>query len=270
MENQAYNSQIFRPDGYNKYSGQMHWLGLNISFVVKLYVYDHCPYCVKARMIFGLKKAPFQLVCLLNDDEQTPQSMIGVKMVPILEVKKGDFMPESMDIVSYIDKMKGSSDVLWKENKKLSNWLVKNNGLCYELAMPRWVKAPLEEFKTKGARDYFQKKKEAYIGPFKDCLDNTKALIEEMQEELKVLDSFFEKKQNFFQDVLSVNDFHLFAFLRSLSIVKDLFFPGKSKTLQQEDVRKLPCSSSSFYSFVKMLSCFLLLKKVQVLYFAFR
>ena len=23
---------------------------------MKLYVYDHCPFCVRARMIFGLKK----------------------------------------------------------------------------------------------------------------------------------------------------------------------------------------------------------------------
>ena len=24
---------------------------------MKLYVYDHCPFCVRARMIFGLKSA---------------------------------------------------------------------------------------------------------------------------------------------------------------------------------------------------------------------
>lgn len=24
---------------------------------MKLYVYDHCPFCVRARMIFGLKKS---------------------------------------------------------------------------------------------------------------------------------------------------------------------------------------------------------------------
>ena len=138
-------------------------------------------------------------------------------------------MPESLDIISYIDEQDGKPIVPWIENKRLSAWLNKNSTLCYELAMPRWVKAPLEEFKTKTARNYFQKKKENYIGPFKDCLDNTKTLIEEMKEELKVLESFFEKKQTFFEDSLSVNDFHLFAFLRSLSIVKDLSFPEKTR-----------------------------------------
>lgn len=200
---------------------------------MKLYIYDHCPYCVKARMIFGLKKQAVKLVCLLNDDEKTPKSMIGEKMVPILEKKPKDFMPESLDIISYIDKKKGPKKVLWKTNRKLSNWLDKNSTLCYELAMPRWVKAPLAEFKTKKARDYFQKKKEDYIGPFKDCLNNTPELIEEMTEELEVLSSMFEKNQKFFLETLSLNDFHLFPFLRSLSIVKGLSFPKKVKYYSQ-------------------------------------
>ncbi len=205
---------------------------------MKLYIYDHCPYCVKARMIFGLKKVPVQLICFSNDDEKTPISMIGAKMVPILEKGKKDFMPESLDIISYIDKMNNKTLVSWKTNRKLSNWMDKNSTLCYELAMPRWVKAPLDEFKTQKARSYFQKKKEEYIGPFKDCLNNTKELLEEITEELKVLESMFDKKQKFFSNSLSVNDFHLFAFLRSLSIVKGLSFPEKikyySKTMSQQ------------------------------------
>ena len=201
---------------------------------MKLYIYDHCPYCVKARMIFGLKKVSLKLVCLLNDDEKTPVSMIGVKMVPILETQKGIFMPESLDIISYIDKQKNKPMVSWREDKKLSSWLSKNSTICYELAMPRWIKTPLEEFKTKEAQNYFQNKKEAYIGSFKDCLNNTKTLIKEMKQELKILESFFEKKQKFFGDSLSVNDFHLFAFLRSLSIVKDLSFPEKIKYYSEQ------------------------------------
>ncbi|SUG28943.1 glutaredoxin [Salmonella enterica subsp. arizonae] len=39
---------------------------------MKLYIYDHCPFCVKARMIFGLKNIPVELNVLQNDDEATP------------------------------------------------------------------------------------------------------------------------------------------------------------------------------------------------------
>ena len=178
-------------------------------------------------MIFGLKQIPFQLKTLLNDDEKTPISMIGVKMVPILEYKKGTFMPESMDIVSHIDKSKTPAQVNKKTSKKLTLWLDKNSLLCYKLAMPRWVKADLEEFKTQKARNYFINKKSTYIGPFEDCLKESKQLIQKVTKELNILESFFEKKQTFWTGALSWDDFHLFAFLRSLSIVKDLTFPSK-------------------------------------------
>ena len=54
---------------------------------MKLYVYDHCPFCVRARMIFGLKNLPVELVVLANDDEATPIGLVGKKVVPILSKK---------------------------------------------------------------------------------------------------------------------------------------------------------------------------------------
>ena len=52
---------------------------------MKLYIYDHCPYCLKARMIFGLNNIPVELHVLLNDDAETPTRMVGQKQVPILQ-----------------------------------------------------------------------------------------------------------------------------------------------------------------------------------------
>ena len=51
---------------------------------MQLYIYDHCPFCVRARMIFGLKNLPVQLRVLANDDDATPIGLVGQKMVPIL------------------------------------------------------------------------------------------------------------------------------------------------------------------------------------------
>ena len=196
---------------------------------MKLYIYDHCPYCVKARMIFGFKKIPVKLLCLLNDDERKPISMIGSKMVPILEFQKKQFMPESLDIISYIDEIEGNPAVLWEEEGRLSDWLHQNSLLCYELAMPRWVQAPLKEFKSQSAKDYFTKKKESYIGSFEECLKQSSSLLKKMDRQLQILESFFPAKQKFFRGSLSLDDFHLFAFLRSLSVVKNLSFPEKIK-----------------------------------------
>ena len=74
---------------------------------MKLYIYDHCPFCVRARMIFGLRGMPVEGVILQNNDEETPIKMIGAKQVPILQKDGGSFMGESLDIVRYIDEMAG-------------------------------------------------------------------------------------------------------------------------------------------------------------------
>jgi len=39
---------------------------------MKLYIYDHCPFCVRARMIFGLRDVAVEGVGLAKYDETTP------------------------------------------------------------------------------------------------------------------------------------------------------------------------------------------------------
>ena len=193
---------------------------------MKLFIYDHCPYCVKARMIFGLKNIPFQLVTLLNDDEKTPIEMIGKKMVPILEINPGQFMPESMDIVQFIDNKFAPPIVLNKEDAFLLEILEQARSPYYNLVMPRWVQSKMEEFKTVSAKKYFQNKKEQMIGPFETALKNTEKFKKEITKILLKIESKIPENSKWYTDnQVSFNDFHLFAFLRSLTIVKDLHFP---------------------------------------------
>lgn len=39
---------------------------------MELYAFDHCPFCVRVRIIIGLKKLPIEIKYLLQDDEETP------------------------------------------------------------------------------------------------------------------------------------------------------------------------------------------------------
>eukprot|EP00913_Durusdinium_trenchii_P002863 g2651.t1 len=43
-----------------------------------LYVYDLCPFCTRARMIFGLKKIPHRLIFMSYDDVETPTASRAV------------------------------------------------------------------------------------------------------------------------------------------------------------------------------------------------
>ena len=66
---------------------------------MKLYHYDHCPFCVRARMIIGLRGLNVEQIPLANDDEATPIGLVGKKMVPILIKDDGTAMGESLDIL---------------------------------------------------------------------------------------------------------------------------------------------------------------------------
>jgi glutaredoxin 2 len=194
---------------------------------MKLFIYDHCPYCVKARIIFGLKNIDFELVTLLNDDEKTPISMIGQKMLPIIEKEGGGFMAESLDIIDYIDGNYGDEKaILSQPNQAISKWLFEASGYLYELCMPRWAKSDLEEFKTKKAIEYFTQKKEGYIGPFKGHLESSERLIELANQHLVKLDFILNNSQNLnIVGKISSIDVDLFATIRSLSIVKGIKYP---------------------------------------------
>ena len=193
---------------------------------MKLFIYDHCPYCVKARMIFGLKNQPVENIVLLNDDETTPIAMIGQKMLPILETPERTFMPESLDIIQYIDEKFPPQIVLMEEDSFLIKILTELRLSYYSLTMPRWPQSSMEEFKTSSAQQYFQNKKEKIIGPFSSALEKTEEFKKAAYQILERITEKVSKPDRWYLgQALSLNDFHLFAVLRALTIVKDMPFP---------------------------------------------
>lgn len=48
-----------------------------------VYVYDHCPFCVRVRLALGVKNVKHNVVFLQNDDIPTPTKLIGKKIAPI-------------------------------------------------------------------------------------------------------------------------------------------------------------------------------------------
>ena len=194
---------------------------------MKLYTYDHCPYCVRARLALGLKEVPFEHVVLLNDDEATPIRLIGAKMVPILQTEDGTCMGESMEIVQYIDLNKG--DLIFAElhpNDAFQDWYQATSELFRKLLFPRWVRAPLPEFGTDSARAYFTRKKTETIGDFNEALVNTPTLKTEMEQALDKLAPLIQSPHAV-RGVLSYEDIDLFGRLRGLTLIKNLRIPAK-------------------------------------------
>jgi glutaredoxin 2 len=192
--------------------------------------YDHCPYCVKARMIFGLKSIPFELKNLLNDDESTPIQLIGKKMLPILIKDNNEPLAESLDIISYVDQLSeyGPKRVNpAPQSASLSQWLQEIRQYHYALAMPRWVKMGLDEFATPSAVKYFTDKKEMSIGAFDHNFKNSESLIIQANQHLKVLDKLIVASPYFWGDEVTWDDFHVFSALRCLTTTQGVEFPEK-------------------------------------------
>lgn len=191
---------------------------------MKLYVYDHCPFCVRARMIFGLKNVPFDLAVLANDDEATPVGLVGKKVVPILVKDDGTAMPESLDIVHYIDDNFGEKILSENIRPEIDAW-VKTVGQYYNhLLSPRFVQMGLPEFKTQSAIDYFTKKKTEFIGDFQQNLDETATYLVRLHQDLENLVPLI-KSASALNGSLSLEDIIVFPMLRNLSCVRDVQFP---------------------------------------------
>lgn len=191
---------------------------------MQLYSYDHCPFCVRARLILGIHKISFELITLLNDDEETPIRLIGKKMLPILVKDDGQAMGESMDIVRYIDSTSQAPILSTAPRQEILDWCEAVNPISYHLVMPRVVEIGLEEFKTDKAKAYYIKKKTALIGDFSENIKNSVSYITQINDSLKALSDFIAdvKAPNFKP---TEEDFYLFPLLRSLSVVKGLIFP---------------------------------------------
>ncbi|GDX06775.1 glutaredoxin 2 [Buttiauxella selenatireducens] len=193
---------------------------------MKLYIYDHCPFCLKARMIFGLKNIPIELNVLLNDDEATPTKMVGKKVVPILQKDDSRYMPESMDIVHYVDKLDGEPLLTGSTHAAISDWLRHVNSYVQQLLLPRIAKAPFDEFATPEARAYFVHKKEAMSGSFADHLSHSPGLIKKISDDLRKLDKLIVQP-NAVNGELSDDDIHLFPLLRNLTLVAGIEWPSR-------------------------------------------
>lgn len=196
---------------------------------MKLYVYDHCPFCVRARMIFGLKKVSVDLVTILNDDVETPTKLIGQKIVPILVKENGEAMPESLDIVRYIDAHYGEKVLSETVRPQIEDLLKQVGSYHNHLVLPRFTRLGLPEYATQSAVNYFTENKEKSIGNFADNLANTDTYLARLAPDLIQLADLIQS-DTALNGNLSLEDILAFPILRNLTCVKGINFPPKVKT----------------------------------------
>lgn len=193
---------------------------------MKLYLYDHCPFCIRAEMVGNYKEVPYTAVYLLNDDEETCYRLINAKQVPILEFGDGHAMPESLDIANKFDEIGNPAKII-SPKKDAEDILAHINSVAQHtraLLYPRNILMQgLPEFATQNAKNYFQNKKEKSLGySFEEAMQQTtmhQAAVEKMLATLPAL------PQNE-SGTISWDDVFIYPILRNLTCVKGLQFPS--------------------------------------------
>ena len=187
---------------------------------MKLYIYEHCPFCTRARMIFGLKQLPVELAVILEGDAETPTRLIGKKAVPILEKADGTHMGESLDIVAYVDAM-GTPVLTGQENAAIDQWVTDVWKPALDLFIPRFTRGDFAELATPEAREAYRAREEKAFGDLESLLGQSADLIPRVHAQLLTLDGLLGR------DIAapSLTDIRLWPVLRSLSIVRGLDFP---------------------------------------------
>eukprot|EP01041_Mallomonas_annulata_P013267 gene13267-28095_t len=221
-----------------------------LSPLPRLYVYDHCPFCVRARLAFGLKNIKHNVIFLANDDVPTPTALVGKKIAPIFEsVTDGFAMPESLDIIAKVDSdpkygpighfkpLSGRADI--------KNWQSASAETNRILQRPRYMMTILPEFMQKEGKEAFVKKHP--VPPFEksewasltqterwqqytSSYEASLGLLEETNDALTDLDKLVYSDEYCTEGGLSLDDIDLWSRLRSLTIVKGLVWPTKLRS----------------------------------------
>ena len=193
---------------------------------MKLYVYDHCPFCTRARMAAALRGVATELVYLPNDDEDTPIRLIGAKQLPILQKEDGSHMGESLDIVRYFYRQ-DSSALDEAVRPEIQAWVDAFADWGNRLIMPRDVQLGLPEFAAESSVAYFKGKKEAWLeASFEQLLQETPHYLAQAQEALHALNGLMAPNAGYANGThLSMEDILVFPLLRNLSMVKGAAYP---------------------------------------------
>jgi len=220
-----------------------------------LYVYDHCPFCVRVRLALGIKNVKHSLHFLANDDVVTPTKLVGKKIAPIFVLPEDNLvMPESLDIIAKIDSDERfglASAILPATGRDdLKEWQKSVHGLLRVLQRPRYVATgllpefqqldgrhayirnhelpPYSKQEWKGAEDFPGLAMTEKLQLYAEAMAKDPApLLEELNCKLVELDDILWCEHHCSEVGFSMDDIDLWSRLRSITIVKGVQWPVK-------------------------------------------
>lgn len=191
---------------------------------MKLYLFDHCPFCVRVRVMMGLKNLPVELEYLLQDDTETPTRLTGSILKPFLEYEPGKYMRESLDIVKYLDESDGEALLKAPKNPAIDAWIDEHGRIFDRLTTPLYYQMDLPEFATTSAREHYKTIHEKRVDDFERLAEEAPALLQQGQAALEKLVPHIDPARIQAQHY-GYDDIRLYPFLRHISAAAGIEFP---------------------------------------------
>jgi len=225
-----------------------------------VYVYDHCPFCVRVRLALGVKNVKHNVQFLGNDDVTTPTKLVGKKIAPIFAIPEDNLvMGESLDIIEKVDsddRFGSTGQILPATGRKdFKAWQKSVQSLLRTLHRPRYVATGLlPEMQQLDGRHAFIKNHQ--VPPYEkpewkgDGTDENPGMpmdeklqiyaeamakdpapfLEELNAKLIELDDLVFCENYCSEGGLSMDDIDLWSRLRSITLVKNVRWPTKLRS----------------------------------------
>ena len=153
------------------------------------------------------------------------------KTLPFIIKSDNSILGESLDIINYLDNIDNNS-ILSDKNltEEINSALRELRPNANKLYKPRMMQTDIADFSTQGAKDYYENKfSKKNNESFDESINQTSNLLPIVQDNLDKIDKLLPNTTNFYGDIFSMADIHLFPTLRNLTVVKDLIFKDRLK-----------------------------------------
>lgn len=196
---------------------------------MKFYHYPHCPFCQRVRLVLKAKGVEYENIVLSYADSETPEKLIGKKMLPIIDFGDGTVMGESLDLIKELEKRFPEPELTHQWIEPDLDWasnIATRAPKFWDVVLPfvldEFDGAP--EFDEAGAK-YFQESKESKRGKtFEQMQADAPALY--MQNLVIILAEIVERVEGgWVGQKFSLADCVLAADLSALRSVKGVDIP---------------------------------------------
>ncbi|EKO3371181.1 GrxB family glutaredoxin [Vibrio fluvialis] len=193
---------------------------------MKLYIYEHCPFCARVRYVAGMLNIPLEIINLAYDDDTTTNDLIGAKQVPLLIKHNGEVMAESLDIIAYFIELAQSSES-HQPSESVLDWQKIAFLPLQKVGYPRWSNMVFPEFATQSAQLAWRAKKETEALNFDALLQDTPNIAKEVEALIERAKSVLNLDS--YQHVTLVDEAILFSILRGFFSAAEILWDNAVK-----------------------------------------